>query len=162
HAGADLNGDGGPEAVVLFEGRDWCASTGCSLAVFRREDQGFRIVSRTVRVRGPITASSNFTLGWRDLLVWTGGGAAPIRRVQLRFTSDGYASNALLEPDVPVDSLIEGPVLIDMAPPREKVPVAASAPQKKPAPVLKRPEKPVPSAAAVPQSPAPVPPPQPR
>ncbi|MEC9368246.1 MAG: hypothetical protein VX871_06075 [Pseudomonadota bacterium] len=150
-AGADLNGDGVAEAVVLFEGKDWCTTTGCSLAIFKMEERGFKPMSRTTRVRGPVAASSSFTLGWRDLLVYTGRGAAPVRRVQLRLTSSGYPSNALLEPDVPVDSTIEGPVLIDMPAPKQGAP-AATAEKKAPAPPVLKP-KPAPASVKKPPEP---------
>ncbi len=41
-AGADLNGDGRPEAIVLFTGADWCVQTGCSLVVFQEETVGLQ------------------------------------------------------------------------------------------------------------------------
>lgn len=102
--GADLNGDGIAEAMVLFGGKDWCATTGCSLAIFQSGQYGYRVISRTVRVKAPVVISTDQTNGWRDLLVSTGGaGSAPLRRVRLRFSGNSYSRNAMLEDEIPPD-----------------------------------------------------------
>jgi len=102
--GADLNEDGIPEALVLFQGRDWCAKNGCSLAVLRADGHGYKPISRTVRVKPPVVISREQTNGWRDLFVSTGGsGSAPLRRVRLRFGTSSYSRNAMLEEELPPD-----------------------------------------------------------
>jgi len=102
--GADLNEDGIPEAMVLFQGKDWCAKNGCSLAILRSGPHGYEAISRTVRVKPPVVISGERTNGWRDLFVSTGGdGSAPLRRVRLRFASNSYARNAMLEDEIPPD-----------------------------------------------------------
>jgi hypothetical protein len=45
------------------------------------------------------------SFGWRDLIVRTGGGAAPVRTVRLGFTGKGYPANALLQPE-PVSEML--------------------------------------------------------
>ena len=103
-AGADLNGDGTGEALVLFSGKDWCTNTGCSLAIFRRGQHGFQVISRTVRVKAPVVIAAQESNGWRDLYVSTGGAAtAPLRRVRLRFSGSAYTRNAMLEEEIPPD-----------------------------------------------------------
>ncbi len=97
--GADLNGNGKSEALVLFGGEDWCVKTGCSMAVFVAGEHGYRPSFRTVRVRGPVRVADISSNGWRDLIVSTGGGGAPVRRVRLKFVTNGYPRNAMLEPD---------------------------------------------------------------
>ncbi len=97
--GADLNGNGKTEALVLFGGKDWCVKTGCSMAVFVAGEHGYRPSFRTVRVRGPVRVADISSNGWRDLIVSTGGGGAPVRRVRLKFVTNGYPRNAMLEPD---------------------------------------------------------------
>jgi hypothetical protein len=97
-AGVDLTGDGQPEAIALFTGEDWCTTTGCSFIVFQETPRGYEPVSRTTRVRGPVLVGPGSNAGWRDLIVKTGGGAAPVRFVRLGFTGDGYPTNALLQP----------------------------------------------------------------
>jgi hypothetical protein len=104
--GADLNGDGVREALVLFQGKDWCTRTGCSMAVFQNFQHGLRPISRTVRVKPPVEVTDAATNGYRDLLVQTGGGPAPERRVRLQFSGDGYSRNAMLQPEVPLGSLV--------------------------------------------------------
>jgi len=97
-AGVDLTGDGQPEALVLYTGPDWCTTTGCSFIVFRDSETGYEAVSRTTRVRGPVKIGPGSNAGWRDLIVKTGGGAAPVRFVRLGFSGNGYPKNALLQP----------------------------------------------------------------
>lgn len=111
--GADLNEDGRPEAVVLFEGKDWCAGTGCSLAILQSGPHGYRPISRTVRVKAPVVISAERSNGWRDLFVSSGGaGTAPLRRVRLRFTGNGYPRNAMLEEEIPPDIPQTGDIAI--------------------------------------------------
>ncbi len=95
---ADLNGDGKPEAVVLFTGQDWCSKTGCSLVIFQSQEFGFRPVSHIVNVRPAVLAAPSQGSGWRDLIVKTGGGGAPVRAVTIAFSSKGYAANAIVQP----------------------------------------------------------------
>ncbi len=111
--GADLNGDGVAEALVLFEGKDWCKTTGCSLAIFQAAARGYKPVFRTVRVKPPVIVAHRESRGWRELIVMSGGGRAPLRRVVLRFSRQGYPRNAMLEPEVPPDRLIDGDVAIE-------------------------------------------------
>lgn len=104
-AGVDLNGDGNPEALVLFAGDDWCLQTGCSMVVFQLEATGYRPVSHVTRVRPPIMVGPDSNFGWNDLLVNTGGGPSPVRTVRLGFTGNGYPSNALLQPEPLVETV---------------------------------------------------------
>lgn len=104
-AGVDLNGDGKPEAVVLFSGEDWCVNTGCSLVIFQKQEFGYRPVSHVTRARPPILVGPDSNFGWRDLLVNTGGGPAPIRTVRLGFSGESYPNNALLQPEPVADLL---------------------------------------------------------
>lgn len=125
--GADLNGDGVREALVLFQGKDWCTRTGCSMAVFQSFEHGFRPISRTVRVKAPVEITDTMTNGYRDLLVQTGGGPAPERRVRLQFTGEHYSRNAMLQPEVPLGSVVRTEIAIQSAAPRPGV--AANPPR---------------------------------
>lgn len=117
-AGADLNGDGVAEALVLFAGKDWCASNGCSLAILQSGTHGYRPISRSVRVKAPVVVSNSQTSGWHDLIVSTGGaGGAPLRRVVLRFTGNGYSPNAMQEEEIPPDVPQLGETVIADTPP---------------------------------------------
>ena len=123
-AGADLNGDGVREAIVLFQGKDWCTRTGCSMAIFQSFQHGFRPISRTVRVKAPVEVTDQLTNSYRDILVQTGGGPAPERRVRLQFSGEGYSRNAMLQPEVPLGSVVRTEIAIDVA---ASAPVAATA-----------------------------------
>lgn len=103
--GVDLNGDGTPEAVVVFSGEDWCVNTGCSLVIFQKQEFGYRPVSHVTRARPPLLVGPDSNFGWRDLIVNTGGGPAPIRTVRLGFSGEGYPNNALLQPEPVADLL---------------------------------------------------------
>lgn len=98
-AAADLNGDGRAEAIVMFTGKDWCQKTGCSLVVFQQDQTGFKPVSHITSARPPVSVGVDANYGWRDLIVKTGGGGAPIRDARLAFTGKGYMANALLQPE---------------------------------------------------------------
>lgn len=104
-AGVDLNGDGKPEAIVLFTGPDWCQKTGCSLVVFQEEQVGYRPVSHITSARPPILIGPEASFGWRDLMANTGGGNAAVRTVRLGFSGKGYPANALLQPE-PVSEML--------------------------------------------------------
>lgn len=123
-AGADLNGDGIREAIVLFQGKDWCTRTGCSMAIFQSFQHGFRPISRTVRVKAPVEIAAAVTNAYRDLLVQTGGGPAPERRVRLQFSGEYYSRNAMLQPEVPLGSVVRTEIAIDVT---AEAPLAAVA-----------------------------------
>ncbi|MDA7945887.1 MAG: hypothetical protein MPJ78_00255 [Hyphomicrobiaceae bacterium] len=127
--GADLNGDGVREAMVLFQGKDWCTRTGCSMAIFQTFDHGFRPISRTVRVKPPIEIADTVTNGYRDLLVQTGGGPAPERRVRLRFTGEHYSRNAMLEQEVPLGSVVRTEIAIQSTVPQPGAAANRAAPR---------------------------------
>ena len=127
--GADLNGDGVREAMVLFQGKDWCTRTGCSMAIFQTFEHGFRPISRTVRVKAPVEIADTATNGYRDLLVQTGGGPAPERRVRLRFTGEHYSRNAMQEQEVPLGSVVRTEIAIRSAAPTPGVATNPAAPR---------------------------------
>jgi hypothetical protein len=99
YAGVDLNGDGKSEALVLFSGEDWCVRTGCSLVVFQEEATGYKVISHVTSARSPVLIGPESNFGWRDVMVSTGGGGAPVRTVRLGFNGKGYPLNALLQPE---------------------------------------------------------------
>lgn len=115
-AGADLNGDGVREAIVLFQGKDWCTKTGCSMTVFQSFQHGFRPISRTVRVKAPVEVTAAMTNAYHDLLVQTGGGPAPERRVRLIFSGSEYSRNAMLQTEVPLGSVVRTEIVIAETP----------------------------------------------
>lgn len=115
--GVDLDGDGVGELLVLFEGQDWCKTTGCSLAIFKSAERGYTAAFRTVSVKAPVVVARQDNQGWRDIIVSSGGGRSPMRRVLLRFSGLGYPRNAMLEPEVRADQPIDGEVAFNARPP---------------------------------------------
>jgi len=91
--GADLNSDGSGEALVYFEGDEWCISTGCQLVVFTRGPNGFRKMQQIKRVKLPIALSAQSAQGWRDIIVATGNQSIGERFVPLQFNGN-YPQNA--------------------------------------------------------------------
>ena len=111
--GADLDGDGVGEALVLFGGEDWCTKAGCSLAILKSGERGYEPAFRTVRVKPPVIIARDGNQGWRDLIVMSGGGnGSPPSRVLLRFTGNGYPRNAMQEPVIPSGAPVNGEVAI--------------------------------------------------
>jgi len=98
-AGADLDGDGTPEALVHLSGEKWCAVTGCTLLVMRSGATGYNTISLVKRVRLPVGISPRSTSGWRDLLLATGQ-VGSIRLVTLKFNGSAYPGNASILPPV--------------------------------------------------------------
>jgi hypothetical protein len=99
-AGADLNGDGRAEALVLLSGQDWCSPKGCTLVVFQPDGAGFQPISETIDVKAPISAGSGSNAGWRDLIAATGAS----RTVRLQYSGNGYPVNASTQPDASSDA----------------------------------------------------------
>ena len=110
--GFDLDGDGQAEILTLLEGEDWCAKTGCTLAIFTSGKTGYRPVATIRRVWGPVTIANERNNGWNDLVVNTG---LPSRdqRVRLRFGANGYPGNAVTLTPMPRDIEITGEVVIE-------------------------------------------------
>ncbi len=110
--GADLDGDGKAEILVLLEGQDWCAKTGCTLAIFTSGRTGYRPVATIRRVWGPVIVANERRNGWSDLVVNTG---LPSRdqRVRLRFGASGYPGNAVTLTPMPKDIEVSGEVVIE-------------------------------------------------
>ncbi len=100
-AGADLDGDGVPEALVYFTDEQWCGVTGCALVVFRKDARGYRAISRTIRVRPPVLVEAGATNGWRNLIVATGGAGVPLKSVILKFDNAKYTKNASKAEELP-------------------------------------------------------------
>ncbi len=113
--GYDLNGDGQAEALVLLEGEDWCAKTGCTIAVFTSGKTGYRPVATIRRARGPVIVTNERNNGWSDLVVNTGLTSRD-QRVRLRFGANGYPGNAVTLTPMPSDIEIAGEVVLERAP----------------------------------------------
>lgn len=121
--GIDLDGDGQAEVLTLLEGDDWCANTGCTLAIFTTGKTGYRPVATIRRVWGPVTVTNERNNGWSDLVANTGLQSRN-QRVRLRFGANGYPGNAVTLTPMPSDIEVNGEVVIervDMMMPQEMV-----------------------------------------
>ena len=94
-AGVDLNGDGQGEALVYFEGAEWCISTGCRMVLFVKTPNGFRKMTAIERVKKPVLVSPKSSNGWRDMIVRTGNAGIGEKAVGLKFGTN-YPGNATL------------------------------------------------------------------
>ena len=69
-----------------------------------------------MRVKPPVEITDNVTNTYRDLLVQTGGGPAPERRVRLLFSGSDYSRNAMLQTEVPLGTAVRTETAIAEAP----------------------------------------------
>jgi hypothetical protein len=93
-ARVDLNNDGVSDRLVLLQSAPWCEPEGCVLMVFEGVDGGFRFVSSSASVRGPIGVSHDRSEGWRNLVVRCSDGAASAKTVALSFDGVAYPADA--------------------------------------------------------------------
>jgi hypothetical protein len=83
----DLDEDGIEDGLVLLTGNEWCGSGGCTLLVFRADEDRFILVSETSMVNGPVVVAPARSNGWRDILV---PDPSEDRTVALRFNGAAY------------------------------------------------------------------------
>ena len=94
----DLNGDGTPDAIVLFDGPADCGSGGCTLEVYRGTKHGFRFVSGSTISRQPIRILHETHFGWHTFTVSVGGGGAEPCNALMRFNGHKYPLNPSMAP----------------------------------------------------------------
>jgi hypothetical protein len=114
HALLDLNGDAILDALVLFESQEMCGSAGCSMVVFRGEDDGFSVVSHSTVTNAPIRILPDRVHGWATFIVATGG----VGDVLMRFNGSGYPLNPSLQPKATHPQLAAAHVVIERRAPR--------------------------------------------
>lgn len=94
----DLNGDGIPDAVVLFKGPENCGSEGCNLEIFRGTKQGFEFISGSTISREPIQILAERRFGWRSFTVSVSGGGVKPCNALMRFNGQKYPLNPSMAP----------------------------------------------------------------
>ncbi len=104
----DLNGDGVKDALLLLQGPTWCGSGGCTMLVFQGIRDGFKFVSHSTLIRGPLLVSAAKTRGWRDLVVEVAGGGTTPKKVALKFDGCKYPLNPSVQPALPEDAPLPG------------------------------------------------------
>jgi putative lipoprotein len=108
-AKVDLNGDGHQDALVLLQNPMYfCGTGGCTMLVFKGTKSGFKFVSRSTLIRGPVLVSETKTHGWRDLIVEVSGGGMPPKKVALKYTGSKYPLNPSTLPPLPKNQPIKG------------------------------------------------------
>jgi len=93
-ASLDLNDDGRLESIVLLDSPDWCQADGCTMLIFRGDDEGALLITTVPAAGEPIRISTERTAGWRNLIVRAQGG----RDVVMRFDGTGYPADASRQP----------------------------------------------------------------
>ncbi len=128
YAGADLNGDGRPELIVYLTGPEWCARTGCTLAVLSPSSgTSYETISTIRRVKPPVIISPQRTNGWHDIHIRAGLAEFPrSHKITLRFSGRGYPGNAVLLTPLPRRTELAGDELFPPATAEEKEFVRAS------------------------------------
>jgi hypothetical protein len=104
----DLNCDGVKDALILLQGPTWCGSGGCTMLVFQGVRDGFKFISRSTLIRGPLLVSTAKTKGWRDLLVEVSGGGIEPKKVALKFNGHKYPLNPSAQPALPKNAALTG------------------------------------------------------
>jgi hypothetical protein len=94
----DLNGDGIPDAIVLFNGPQDCGSGGCSLEILRGTEQGFQFISKSTISREPIQILTEKRFGWRSFTVSVRGGGSKPCTALMRFNGQKYPLNPSMVP----------------------------------------------------------------
>jgi hypothetical protein len=107
----DLNGDGVKDALLLLQGPTWCGSGGCTMLVFQGVQGGFKFISRTTLISGPLLVSTAMTKGWRDLVVEVAGGGRSPKKVALKYNGSKYPLNPSLQPALPKNASFPGETL---------------------------------------------------
>ncbi len=89
-ARTDLNGDGTDEAFVYLMGPYFCGSGGCTLQLFSRTPNGYRLVNDVPITRLPVIVAPSRHLGWHDIWQLQSGGGAPATYGRLEFDGRRY------------------------------------------------------------------------
>jgi hypothetical protein len=95
---ADLNGDGIPDAIVLFKGPHNCGWGGCTLEILRGTKQGFEYMSGSTISREPIQILAEKRFGWHSFTVSVSGGGAKPCNALMRFNGQKYPLNPAMAP----------------------------------------------------------------
>ncbi|MCB1550037.1 MAG: hypothetical protein KDJ41_19725 [Hyphomicrobiaceae bacterium] len=133
-AGADLDGDGKAEAVVLLEGGRACGGGGCRLIVFALREGVYKPMAAVRNVRLPVVMRAKASAGgWHDLVVGSGRIDGSSVRRRLSYGPRGYPGNAAAAPVEGKEGI--GISLLALADKRRAQPVAATparAPSRQP------------------------------
>ncbi|MAZ76578.1 MAG: hypothetical protein CMH31_04665 [Micavibrio sp.] len=99
-ARVDLDRDGKRDALVLMKTPHtyWCDWGGCPMLAFQARGKGFKFISRTENVRGPVFVSHDKSSDWRKIITRASGTHISDRNVVLTFNGLTYPQNTLGAP----------------------------------------------------------------
>ncbi|MEP0919661.1 hypothetical protein NC981_22795 [Leptolyngbya sp. DQ-M1] len=108
----DLDGDGRNEKIVYLVGSTTCGTGGCTMLIFRTTGQGYSLISRHTIVNNPIVVSTQKTKGWRDIVLFVGGGGGKPSYHSLKFDGSAYPSNPSTAPEVAPGTIVNGTAIV--------------------------------------------------
>lgn len=99
---------GGPQALVYLFSPRFSGSGGSTAAIFQKQGEDWRLVTRMTLMRNPIVKAETSTHGWHDLIVRISGGGMPARFVRLRYDGQSYPTNPTALDPMPKGSVVQG------------------------------------------------------
>jgi hypothetical protein len=85
---ADLRDDGTHEVIVYLSNGGWCGSGGCTTLILAPKDSCYKVVSKILVTRPPISVLATKSHGWHDLAVRVQGGG-DVRAYEAKLSFDG-------------------------------------------------------------------------
>lgn len=107
----DLNNDGLREGLVLLTlpHHYWCGNGGCTMMVFKADEDEFTPMSTIQNIRPPVVVSPITTKGWSDFVLNLSGQDGYDKTTVLMYDGSSYPSDTAAAPSVPYPvSNIEG------------------------------------------------------
>ncbi|WP_265570183.1 hypothetical protein [Sphingomicrobium nitratireducens] len=114
---ADLDGEGGEEALAWLVDPMWCGTGGCSLYVLREAGSGWRILDEIGPSQLPVYALAPGADGWAELGVTVYGGGMPEALMAVPHDASGYAANPTVDPARPASADGAKLIIPDLPPP---------------------------------------------
>ncbi|MDV3427899.1 MAG: tetratricopeptide repeat protein [Bacillota bacterium] len=108
----DLNEDGIPEVFVFLTGPFVCGTGGCSGAVFKQEDDEYKLLSSFSLVRNPVIISNTKTNGYRDIIMYVSGGGVESFYAWVKYNGSVYPGNPSVQPMVELGTKVNGIAVI--------------------------------------------------
>lgn len=91
----DLNDDKRRDALVMLKNPygHWCDINGCTMLVFRANNDSFSLVSKIRPVRGPLYVSPVRTNGWNDIVMRVDGRWSQTKDVAIKYDGTRYPAD---------------------------------------------------------------------
>lgn len=108
----DLNGDNIPETFVYLSGPAFCGSGGCCSAIFKKEDEEYKLLSKLTLVNNPIVVTNNVTKGYKDLVMYVRPPGTECFLTRVEFDGEKYPLFPCYKNKLPNGTKIEGTAII--------------------------------------------------